>query len=581
MASVAAAEPLPGLQSERQRADAGRRGRPVSRTLLVGPFGRLDPVEEFVAAPDESPALVGFTPVSVGVDDHLLDESLGFVDVATAVDDAVCVVDVVQFDHMVPHEQRRGSDRSQLLRERRSQRCTPDTVTDSNIGDEEFRQRDEVAGVEQPRVSHGQLPDVFVRHHARHRVDRLGSRHGAQRTRPIASAAMTQRDIDLLAGDFYVQDPYSTYRWMRAEAPVYWDATNELWGVSRYDDIVEIEKRNDIFVNSDPTHGYRPKIGADPSIIGLDDPLHAARRRLVSRRFTPRAVGKWEDHVREVVVDLIDAVLDAGTCDIVDDLAAPLPAMMIGLLLGFPDEMWPKLRQWSEETIALGGGPRYHDERGITAAMDFAVAVSELYETKKQCPADDVVSVYAGLDEVGGCPFGVGEVISDSLLLLDGGAETTRTVIARTIINLVRNPEQLQALLDGADLGVAIEEFIRYVTPIHNMCRAATVDYEIGGQTIRAGEQVVLMYSSANRDETHFDDPERFDVRRTPNNHIAFGFGTHFCLGASLARLEIRIFFEEFLRRITNVRVVDDSIVEMPNAFVYGLRNATITFDRR
>lgn len=396
-----------------------------------------------------------------------------------------------------------------------------------------------------------------------------------------STAASSQREIDLLAGDFYVNDPYTTYSWMRENAPVYWDATNELWGISCYDDIVEIEKHPEIFTNADLTHGYRPKMGSDPSIIGLDDPLHAARRKLVARRFTPRAVGKWDDHIRDVVGNLIDSVINTGSADVVEDLAAPLPAMMIGLLLGFPDEMWPKLQEWSEATIALGGGPRYHDEAGIAAAMEFAGSVSELYETKKACPADDVVSLWGKLDEVGGQPFGLGEVISDCLLLLDGGAETTRTVIARTILNLVRNPDQMQALLDGADLTIAIEEFIRYVTPIHNMCRAATRDVEMHGQTIRQGEQVLLMYSSANRDLAHFDNPEAFDVRRTPNHHIAFGFGTHFCLGASLARLEIKIFFEEFLKRITNVKIVEDSIVEMPNAFVYGVRNARITFDKR
>ncbi len=382
------------------------------------------------------------------------------------------------------------------------------------------------------------------------------------------------RSIDLLDGALYVTDPYPTYAWMREHAPVYWDSINELWAISRYDDIVAIEKRDDVFVNSDPQHGYRPKIGADPSIIGLDDPLHAARRQLVSRRFTPRAVRRWEDHVRDVVVHLLDAALANGTADVVDDLAAPLPAMMIGLLLGFPDEMWPQLRDWSEQTIVLGGGPRYHDEPGIVAAMEFAGACAELYETKKTQPADDVMSLWAQLDEVGGCPFGVNEVLSDCLLLLDGGAETTRTVIARMMVELTRRPDQLAALRDGADLTVAVEEFIRFVTPIHNMCRCATEDFELHGATIRRGDQVLLMYSSANRDPGHFTDPEALDVARKPNNHIAFGFGTHFCLGASLARLEIRIFFEELLARVAAWQIVQGSVEEMPNAFVYGLKHA-------
>jgi cytochrome P450 family 142 subfamily A polypeptide 1 len=180
--------------------------------------------------------------------------------------------------------------------------------------------------------------------------------------------------------------------------------------------------------------------------------------------------------------------------------------------------------------------------------------------------------------EVPGHQFGVDEAISDSLLLLDGGAETTRTVIARTIIEMARQPEQWQLLRDGADLSVAVEEFIRWVTPIHNMCRVATEDAEIGGRTISAGQQLVLMYSSANRDPAHFERPEEFDVTRNPNHHISFGFGTHFCLGASLARLEIRICFEELLDRVRSFHLVPDSIDEMPNAFVYGLRSAQVEF---
>ena len=389
------------------------------------------------------------------------------------------------------------------------------------------------------------------------------------------------REIDLLDGALYVNDPYPTYAWMRANAPAYWDATNELWGISRYDDIVEIEKRKDVFVNSDRAKGgYRPNIPADPSIIGLDDPKHAERRNLVSRRFTPRAVTRWDDHVRETVTDLVDAAIVKGRIDVVEDLAAPLPAQMIGFLLGFPDEAWPQLKEWSERTIHLGGGPRYHDDDGIAAAFEFAAATAALYETKKGCPADDVMSLYVDVEQRGlkHQAFGVDEVISDSLLLLDGGAETTRTVIARTIIGLADHPDQWEALKAGADIDVAVEEFIRWVTPILNMCRVADQDYEIGGQTIRQGQQVVLMYPSANRDEDHFTDADALDVTRHPNNHIAFGFGTHFCLGASLARLEIKAMFQELLAKVDRFeRPADGTVVDIPNSFVYGLKHADIT----
>jgi len=392
---------------------------------------------------------------------------------------------------------------------------------------------------------------------------------------------MERLAIDLLAPELYGGDPYPTYAWMRANEPIYWDAENELWGIARYDDIVDIEKRKREFINSDKEKGgYRPNLPADDAIIGLDDPLHMKRRNTVSRRFTPRAAGAWEDDIRGKVNGLLDDVAaKGGTAEIINDLAAPLPAMMIGKLLGFEESDWPKLKYWSETTIALGGGPRYFNDAGMIAAMDFAQAAADLFELKKTCPADDILTHYTTA-EIDGCPFDAETAIADSLLLLDGGAETTRTVIARTILNLIENPAELAKLRAGADMTVAVEEFIRYVTPIHNMCRVASDDAVVNGITIPKGNQVVLMYSSANRDEKYFDNAEALDVTRTPNNHIAFGFGTHFCLGASLARLEIRVFFEELLRRTSGWKLVPGTEpVEMANAFVRGLESAHVEFD--
>lgn len=392
---------------------------------------------------------------------------------------------------------------------------------------------------------------------------------------------MERLAIDLLAPELYGGDPYPTYAWMRANEPIYWDEVNELWGISRYDDIVEIEKRKDVFINSDQEKGgYRPNLPADNAIIGLDDPLHMKRRNMVSRRFTPRAASAWEDDIRAKVTRILDAVRDkGGSAEVINDVAAPLPAMMIGKLLGFDEADWPKLKHWSETTIALGGGPRYFNDEGMISAIEFAGAAAELFEAKKSCPADDIFSFYTTA-EVDGCPFDPNDAIADALLLLDGGAETTRTVIAWTILNLISNPAEMMKLRNGADLTVAVEEMIRYVTPIHNMCRVAKVDAEVNGVTIPKGNQVVLMYSSANRDEKYFDRPEEFLVDRTPNNHIAFGFGTHFCLGASLARLEIRVFFEELLRRTSGWKLTPGTApVEMANAFVRGIESAHVDFE--
>lgn len=389
------------------------------------------------------------------------------------------------------------------------------------------------------------------------------------------------RVIDLLDGELYSPDPYATYAWLRENQPVYWDSINELWGISRFDDVEYIEKHDELFINSDQNKGgYRPNIPADPALIGLDNPQHRERRSLVARRFTPRAVGEWESDVRSTVTRLFNAVeAKGGHAEIVADLAAPLPAMMIGKLLGFDPDDWHSLQNWSERTIALGGGPRYFNDDGMIAAMEFAQASADLHAERQRCPADDVMTLWTQA-EVDGHPMNIETVIADSLLLLDGGAETTRTVIARSLLNLMAFPDQWELLRSGADLEIAAEEFVRFVSPIHNMCRVATADVALGGETIRAGQQVVLIYGSANRDPAHFTNPDQLDVTRFPNRHLAFGFGTHFCLGASLARLEIRLFFEELVRRVTSFRVTPGTAPQdMPNPFVFGLRAAHLDFD--
>ena len=227
------------------------------------------------------------------------------------------------------------------------------------------------------------------------------------------------RPLDILDGDFYINDPYPRYGWLREHSPLHWDDVNELWVVTRYDDIVEIEKNKTVFISSDKVKGgSRPNIPGDNSIINLDDPLHQTRRLLIARRFTPRAVRSWEDHVTDTVNELLDPALAKEQAEIVGELAAPLPAKMIGLLLGFPDELWPKLQHWSETTIALGGGPRYANDEGFKSALDFAAAASQLYGDRKGCPAEDVMSRWVGVEqendgEVGGAPFGHDQILSD------------------------------------------------------------------------------------------------------------------------------------------------------------------------
>ena len=298
-----------------------------------------------------------------------------------------------------------------------------------------------------------------------------------------------------------------------------------------------------------------------------------------------------EDHVRRVVTELIDAVAPRGECDVVADLAAPLPATVICEMLGFPRSLAPKCREWSEVTMLYGGtypadGRPPHAGEPISAAvLEFAAATIEILEARRTEPTDDLISVWAHTDVeyADGTvrPMGDEEIIQEALLLLDGGAETTRTVIGTTCLELIRHPDQWARLRDDPEVLAAtgVEEIIRWVTPILNMRRTATEDHVLHGRTVRAGDELVLMYASANRDERVFDDPDRFDVRRQHNHHVAFGFGTHFCLGASLARLEIRVMFEELLRRLPEWRLAPGAVPrKVPSAFACAYDAVPIEF---
>jgi cytochrome P450 family 142 subfamily A polypeptide 1 len=392
---------------------------------------------------------------------------------------------------------------------------------------------------------------------------------------PVAERAPAGA-IDLLDGDLYAGDPDPTYAWLRRHAPVYRDETNHLWGVSRYHDVVAIEKDPETFCSS---AGYRPNLPADDSMIGNDDPRHNERRRLVARRFTPKAVAGHEDEVRDIVRGLIDAVADRGRCEVVEDLAAPLPAMVIGRLLGFDDDQWRRVKHWSEATIVAGGGPRYMADSVAEAFGDYCEHAARLMQARRATPTDDVMSRWMEAEAAG--VLTADQVLSEGLLVVDGGAETTRTVITGTVLALIEHPDQYRRLLDDPGLlPVAVEEFIRWVTPILNMRRTATRDTEVAGTVVNAGDELLLMYPSANRDEAVFEAPDRFDVGREPNPHVAFGFGTHFCLGAALARLEVRVMFEELLPRLRDLRLTPGTAPErIPNAFVRGFRSLPVQFD--
>ncbi|MBW2500549.1 MAG: cytochrome P450 [Deltaproteobacteria bacterium] len=398
---------------------------------------------------------------------------------------------------------------------------------------------------------------------------------------------MNPDEIRLLDGEFYAGDPYPTYAWMREHSPVHWDAKHEIWGISRFADVVAVEKNPERYSS---LSGSRPKSDGDTSMINTDDPHHNRRRRLVSPRFTPRAVRKHEATVRRHVTELVDAVAVKGECEVVEELAAPLPAMVINEWLGFPPEMWKKCKWWSEVTMAAGGQYTPDGEMAFAAVEEAGQAVAEfaqevllLAAKRREEPRDDLVSVWANA-EPEGQKLRDEEIVSEALLVLDGGAETTRAVIATTVMNLIEHPQERRKLAEDpspAKMKVAVEEFIRWVTPILNMRRTATETHELHGKTIREGDELLLMYSSANRDPAQFEQPDRYDVSRSRNQHLAFGWGTHFCLGASLARMELRIMFEELMKRIPEMRMAPGVQPRMvPSVFTRGPDAVHIEFTR-
>jgi cytochrome P450 family 142 subfamily A polypeptide 1 len=386
--------------------------------------------------------------------------------------------------------------------------------------------------------------------------------------------------INVLDPQFYV-DPWEAYRWLRDEAPVYWDPVQKLWVISRYHDVLDVEKDTGRYSSS---QGSRPLVDQrdDASMINMDDPEHQEQRRLVSRRFTPRAIRGHEDRVRAIVTEILDAVAPLGECEAIEAIASRLPAMMIGDLLGYPREQWERVRHWSEQTMMLSGqtspdGPPHEIHPDIIPViMEFFETTGKLIAARQAEPRDDLISLWAHTPG-----WDAKHILDETILVVDGGAETTRTVIGSMIRELALQPALRQALIDRPGLlaETAVEEFIRWVSPISNMRRTTTVDHDRHGQRIRAGDEVVLLYGAANRDPRAFPDPDVLDLARTPNRHLAFGMGTHLCLGTHLARLEIRVLFEEMLRRMPDWELASpDEPKIVPASFARAYDRVRITY---
>ena len=384
-------------------------------------------------------------------------------------------------------------------------------------------------------------------------------------------------ELNFVSGDFWGADPHAGLTWLREHSPVHWDKAAEVWGITKYDDVKEVSKHPDLWSSAG---GIRPDSGPTGMMIEQDDPVHWHRRKLVNKGFTPQQVRAQEDKVRSIVDRLIDSVMTQRQCDFVTDVAAWLPLVMIGDALGFEAADHPTLLKWSDDLMR---GLGQDDPEKLTSMMEafegYTRYMAGVIADRRQTPRDDLTSILVHA-EVDGDRFDDDTLVHETLLILIGGDETTRHVITGGLYQLLTHREQWDALVaDRSLLPSAVEEMLRWVSPIKNMARTATRDIELRGEQIRAGQKVLLLYPSANRDAEHFADPFRFDIARSPNEHVAFGFGAHFCLGNSLARLELQVMFEQLLDRMPGIHLVDSTEPHhRPANFVSGYETMKVAW---
>lgn len=382
--------------------------------------------------------------------------------------------------------------------------------------------------------------------------------------------------IDLMSGEFFCNDPYPAFAWMRRHAPVFHDEVNDLWALARYDDVKAAGTDTATFSSAG---GIRPKFPGLPMMIDLDAPEHVRRRKLVSAGFTPRRVQAMEAQVRAVCDEVIDQVCERGSCDFVRDIAAPLPLNVIGDMLGVADRS--DLLRWSEDMLGSQGAA---DPAGLEAAAqafaEYTAYMERALADRRRTGADgDLVGILVHA-EIDGDRLDQLSLIHETLLILIGGDETTRHVISGGMLALLEHPDQRERLqAEPALLPVAVEEMLRWVTPIKDMVRTTTREVELRGERIPAGAEVMLLYPSANRDESVFDHPGTFDAARAANPHLAFGFGAHFCLGNQLARLELRVMFEQLFERLPDLALAGPGpLPHRPSNFISGLESMPVTF---
>ena len=420
----------------------------------------------------------------------------------------------------------------------------------------------------------------------------------------VSERQLPPHDINL--GDaklFERAEAHEAFRILRREAPVHWNPGTETfngsWSLTKYDDILFVSRRPELFISSKGIAGpgvrhpeqfpeIRAQEQAGASIITMDPPRHVKMRRLVNKGFTPRAVNAMEPEIRRATNVILDSVAGKQRYDFVLDVSSQLPLAVICGLMGVEQRDWPLMFELTNKVLG-SGDPEYQtevpeDQRGtregaVQAGRSGRMRMNEYFrnilEERRAHPGEDIVSILLE-SEVDGEKLTENDILAFCFLLIVAGNETTRNAISGGLLALCEHPAErarLQAEMSLIDS--AVEEILRWTSPLHHMTRTATEDVEIRGQQIRAGEKVIMWYPSANRDEDIFPDPYRFDITRTPNEHLAFGIGEHFCLGAGFARKEIRVMFEELFRRYPEIQV-EGPPDRLRSNFINGIKHLPV-----
>lgn len=385
-------------------------------------------------------------------------------------------------------------------------------------------------------------------------------------------------------------DPYPLYRRLRDEDPVHWDPFLHAWIVTRYADVVSVLQR--FSANRTPSPAYLAAMGLESlapiaqlmvrQMLFLDAPAHTRARGLAAKAFTPRRVEVLRDHIGEIVDDLVGRVASTGTMDVIADLAYPLPAIVTAELLGVSPDDRHHLKRWSEDFAEMLGNFQHNPDRAAKVARsveEMTAYFSAVIAEQRVHPRDGLISSLLSA-EVDGDHFTDEEVMANTIITMVGGQETTTNLIGNGVLTLLRYPEQLALLRERPELiPSAIEELLRFESPSQQTARLAPEDMELGGKHIHQRQAVIAVMAAGNRDPERFPEPDRFDVQRQDNRHLAFGWAAHFCFGAPLARMEGQIAFTAIVQRLRNLQLAPEPIVWRENLGLRGLKALRVTFD--